>query len=206
MRPEKIHFFHIPRTGGFSIYKFWGKRKIRKRFGVQLSNNGHTSYRPYNCPTFTFIRDPIEHARSLYAYIKTHPGMPMHKKVKGLNFSQWIRNRPDHLSKGRPGSFAAFLSGTKRQDPEKELELALKAIDQITFIGFTDNLAQDMNIILRDIAKVDLRWDKTQVNSSARAKPKVSKADKGYIKEVRAADYVLIKHARARRAKSQAGR
>lgn len=203
MRPEKIHFFHIPRTGGMSLYKFWGGKKIRKRFGIQLHNNGHAAYRPYTCPSFVFLRDPIEHAVSLFTYLKTHrhPRAKATLKVQGMTFAQWIR-RPGV----RPGSFTCFLSGNKSHSREEELELALKAIKDITFIGFTKHLGRDMNIILKDIARVPVRWDGTRHNANVAAKkPRLSKADKDLIKKLRAEDYVLIRHVKALRARSQAG-
>lgn len=177
------------------------KKKIRKRFDVKLDNNGHTPYRPFDFPSFTILRDPVGHAVSLYTYIKTHPGMPAHQSVRKLTFAQWIRRKPDRWGR-RPGSFTHFLAGghKKRLEPEKELELAIRHADEIDFIAFTELLNSDMNAVLNRVAKIDARWDGTRHNANQKnRKPRPTPADIALIKNLRAEDYVLIKHVAEKR-------
>jgi len=188
---KRIHFYHIPRTGGHSVYKFYPR--IRK-FGIQMPNNGHTPYQDYNIPSFIFLRNPAMHSFSSYHYIREHKTHKLHNEMLRKSFTQILRE-------GQPlDRFCGFL-GRGAKTPKERLERAKRNIDKITFVGFTERFDEDMNIFLRDILGVPLRYNRAVVNSSNVYKKKLrpSPTDIKLLKELRADDYELVRYVMKKR-------
>ena len=181
--PPDLHFYHIPRTGGFSVYRFFKLMNIErvkqgKKF-IVLGNNGHTPWKSKDVPTFTFLRDPVLHVCSTYTYIRSHGAHKGSKFARDRTLSQWIREVPSI------GSFVKFFDrGTGT------LDKAIERAAATGFIGFTDRFNDDMNALL-EFLKLDVKYNNQRHNfSGKRAEP--SKADIKYIRQVRAEDYELI--------------
>ena len=181
--PEKIHFYHIPRTGGFSVYKFFkilnANRTKEGKPVIWLSNNGHTPWAPKDCPTFTFLRDPVIHVCSTYSYIRSHKAHRGSKFAQERTLSQWIREVPSI------GSFVRFFDR-----PNGSLEEAIKRAEKTSIIGFTDRYNEDMNALM-DFLNAGVKYNNKKHNfSGKRAVP--TKSDIEFIKKARADDYELI--------------
>ena len=187
---ETIHFYHIPRTGGFSAYRFFEKGgtfiKERKKQGkkpIRFSNNGHTRWASKNCPTLIFLRDPAVHVCSLYTYIRSHGAHKGSKFAKERTFSEWLRD----IQETWPslGSFVKFF------DPQDgSLEKAIERAELTSFIGFTERFNEDMNTMLKHF-ELGVKYDNKKHNfSGKRVVP--SKSDLAIIRKVRADDYELI--------------
>ena len=198
------YFYHVPRTGGFSTYKWF--EKLSRRGYTRLWNDGHTLFKnkkqlvkrfasrakkkddiilkPEDLITITWLRDPVAHSVSLHTYQKSHGGAKTFKEYDP-DFSKWIRR------KGSPGSFIKFFAA------DGKLETAIKNLETVDFIGFTDLFNSDMNKIM-EIFGVDLKYNNKKINSSTgQFKPSI--VDVKYLKERRKIDYELVNEFRERR-------
>jgi len=181
--PPDLHFYHIPRTGGFSVYKFFKQMnadrvKQGKKF-IVLGNNGHTPWKAKDVPTFTFLRDPVIHVCSTYTYIRSHGAHKGSKFARERTLSQWLRDVKSI------GSFVKFFDR-----PTGSLEIAIEHAAVTDFIGFTDRFNDDMTEMLKTF-KLGVKYNNQRHNfSGRRAEP--SKEDIKFIRKVRAEDYELL--------------
>lgn len=192
------YLYHVPRTGGFTTYKWFSN--FGKQGLTRLYNHGHVPFKtrrqicrlfnkqldPEELITFTWMRDPVDHAASLYSYIVSHGGHEKWKNFKkGITFSQWIR------CEGLPGSFAKFFD-PGRGDPD----IAIENLKTLNFIGFTEQLNTDMNLIM-NLFQVPTRFNNMKINAAK--KLIVSPVDAALIKERRSADYKVLNYFRQQR-------
>lgn len=201
------YFYHVPRTGGFSTYK-WFEHLSRQGL-TRLWNDGHTPFKSKaqlvakfgskafeadkinlkseELITITWLRDPVDHTASLYTYIKSHGG---HQKFKGfpegVTFSEWIR------LEGSPGNYVKFFA-----PGDGKLETAITNLQTANFVGFTENFNDDMNVLM-EVFNIKLKYNNQKVNSSGqRYQP--SKDDIIYLKQRRELDYALVNEFRKAR-------
>jgi hypothetical protein len=200
------YFYHVPRTGGFSTYK-WFEKLSRKEW-TRLWNDGHTPFKSKkqliakfgsramkadgielkveDLITITWLRDPVNHSISLYTYIKTHGGEKKFRGFKdGASFSEWIR-RP-----GSPGNYVKFFA-----PGDGKLETAIRNLETVDFIGFTETFNSDMDRLMRFL-ELDIKYNKKKINSSS-GSFKPSKKDIKHLKERRVEDYILVNEFRKR--------
>lgn len=201
------YFYHIPRTGGFSTYKWF--EDLSKRGLTRLWNDGHSPYKhkiqlaakfspqaqkadgviinPDELITITWLRDPVIHTASLYTYMRSHGGHTTFRNFhEGITFSEWIR------SHGSPGNYVKFFAPN-----DGKLETAITNLETVNFVGFTENLNGDMNLIMK-VFDIKLNYNNEKVNfSGQRHQP--SKDDIDYLKKRRELDYALANEFRKRR-------
>lgn len=105
-----LYFVHVPRTGGTSI-GYW----IKNNENFKTIYNAHSTYdkelhdnlkKSEKTIAFTNLRDPVDLAVSLYAYIKIDVNSQNHKDAKTFNFSQWIVKAKRHKN-----YFTSFFNG-----------------------------------------------------------------------------------------------
>jgi hypothetical protein len=202
------YFYHVPRTGGFSTYKwfeklsrmeltrlwndghspFKAKKQIAKKFGGRAKKLDNIILKPEDLITITWLRDPVSHSISTYTYIKSHGGAKKFRGFRpGMTFSEWIR------AKGSPGNYVKFFA-----PGDGKLETAIRNMETINFIGFTDNFNNDMNRLMKVFGLSHIKYNNAKINSSS-GKFKPSEIDIKYLKERRAIDYALVNEFRARR-------
>ena len=202
------YFYHVPRTGGFSTYKWF--EKLSKMGHTRLWNDGHSPYKnkeqlvkkfggrakkldkielkPEDLITITWLRDPVAHSVSTYTYIKSHGGEKKFRGFKnGMTFSEWIRQ------KASPGSYVKFFA-----PGDGKLETAIRNMETIDFIGFTENFNNDMNRLTKTFGVHNLKYNNLKINSST-GSFKPSKADVEFLRERRKDDYLLVNEFRKRR-------
>lgn len=205
-----LYFYDCPRTGGTSIKK-WCKSKNnfkRLHYGTRPAWH-HVPFKPLELIdkelrpknysqkiwTFTFLRNPYEHTLSLYAKIRNHKHAYA-GKFKKMSFSDWILGDfpKDVVSTPQPWGF----SFVRFYDPETgNLEKAIKNLESIDFIGFTERLNSDMNLFLNKMSSTS-KFDNRKLNISQK-NFKVDDKLREIIKQVRSNDYKLVNHFRSLR-------
>lgn len=205
MPRKQGYFYHVPRTGGFSIYR-WFERSSKAGL-TRLYNDGHSPFKskeqliakfskraenagnpiiPEQFMTITWLRHPVLHAASCYSYAKAHGGAKKFKTfTDGMTFSQWIRQ------KASPGNYVKFFA-----PGDGKLETAIRNMETIDFIAFTDRFNPDMNAISK-LFNIPWPYDGAKVNASNRVEP--NKEDIAYLRERRADDIQLCNHFRKKR-------
>jgi len=193
-----LYFVHVPRTGGTSV-GCW----IKNNENFKVAYNAHSTYdkelhdnlkKSEKTIAFTNLRDPVDLAVSLYAYIKIAVNSPNHKEAETFNFSQWIVKAKRHKN-----YFTSFFNGHLYQPEEyinpsetqaKELvESAYQTLKNFDYILDTSSLANDVNnMCIKE--SINCKFD---IHVNSYPKPEVSKSDIEIIKEVCSLDYELLK-------------
>lgn len=199
---KNFYFYDLPRTGGTSFKRWCKNRKGIKRVYFGEGKGWHhvpfesvEKLAPGKIWTFTLLRNPIEHTASLYAKIRIHKHA-YRTKLLGLNFNQWIRGifEVDMVSSPAPWGF----SMVKFFDPVSEnLDVAIKNIESMDFVGFTDRLNSDINLMFKKIGVEDA-FNGPRLNV-ARRSFEVTEGEKKVIRIVRADDFKLVNHFRKKR-------
>lgn len=200
------YFYDCPRTGG-TTFKVWCKRgKIKRvRYGGEKEWY-HVPFRPRDeiktlVPenstlfTFTLLRNPVEHTASLYAKIRSHKHA--YKKVlEGLTFEQWIKGKFQTDAHTSPDPWG--FSMVRFYDPiTHDLVQAIKNIESMDFVGFTDRLKRDLNLML-NISGSKINFNGPRLNRSRR--DFLIKDDlRKIIKDVRSDDFKLVNYFRRKR-------
>jgi len=197
------YIYHVPRTGGNSTYKwfemlsrkgltrlwndghshFRSKKQLAQKFAAQAKKKDGIILKPEDLITITWLRDPVAHSVSTHTYHKQRGNSP-----RGFdpNFSKWIRGKNSSI-----GGFVGFFSS------DRKLKTAIKNLETVNFIGFTDCFNNDMNKIMK-IFGLNFTYNNNKINSSTgRFKP--SAADIKYLRERRKIDYALVNEFRKRR-------
>jgi hypothetical protein len=192
-KPKIVHFYHIPRTGGHSVYECY-KRQIRKH-KIGLHNNGHTPFRVYNMPSFVFVRSPALHTLSSYHYIREHRSHKLHNE---------IRNKPlvKLLKEGRVlDRFCGFFTPGYKGSWENRLAAAKINIDKVSFVGFVERFDVDMSECLRRIFGINERYCGVMKNCSAvsRSSLRPSAEELKLLRDLRRDDYELLSYVLAKR-------
>jgi len=183
---KHIWFIHTPRTGGMSIAKFLGK--LHRESKLYVIHQGHTKHcvtqkEKYakelgdKVITFTILRDPVEHSRSLYSYMKASKGHNKHPLANNNNFSTWLTKFDEFPY------YRIFFGG-------QTIESAVNNLLSIDYILYTDKLAVGLNKLLQILNVAD-RFDNSKINGYP--KPDVSDKDINLIKKIRADDYEILK-------------
>ena len=153
----KLHLYHIPRTGGMSIGLHMRRhnrtKQHPKRIGYHIS--GHAHYRKFSPSYFTLIglRDPTEHAASLYKYISRARSHKQHDQVKAMTFLEYIEFSRD--------SYLGFLTSKRK----RTLRQALINLQSISFVYLTQNLDTNLRIFLKYL-DAQLDWHPTRFNAT----------------------------------------
>ena len=204
---KHFYFHDCPRTGGTS-FKRWARNHSKVKH-VHYGKEGKAWHHiPFNsCGdigklttsdklwTFTLLRNPIEHTASLFSKIRQHKH-GYRTKLNGLTFGQWVHGiyEADVGSAPAPWGF----SMVRFYDPETEnLETAIKNIESMDFVGFTDRLDDDLNLLLTT-ADAHTKFDGRRLNVVRRSF-KITDKDKNVIRRVRADDFKLVNHFRKKR-------
>lgn len=204
-----FYFYDCPRTGGTS-FKQWSRRCetiTRLHFGDDKGWH-HVPFRPRAAVselapaaqrdkvfTFTLLRDPIEHTASLYAKIRRHKHS-YRKRLSNLKFHQWVHQFFEVDRKESPAPWG--FSMVRFYDPiTGDVDRAISNIETMDFVGFTERLTQDMQLMLEQ-ANARAQFDGRRLNPGIR-EFKVSPADRLAIKRIRFDDYQLVNHFREKR-------
>lgn len=204
-----FYFYDCPRTGGTS-FKSWCKGNPHIKRVCYKDSKSDWFHVPFNpreeierlvpgendLVTFTILRDPIEHTISLYDKISRHKNHAYRSKLAGVSFSEWVHGvfEVDRQSSPDPWGF----SFVHFYDPKtRDVNVAIKNIESMDFVGFTDKLLDDLNSMLVQHQSA-ARFDNRRSNAGRRGF-KVSKEDKLKIKLIRADDYALVNHFRKKR-------
>lgn len=186
MRPI-LWLVHVPRTGGTSMTRFFNKINDQVKF-VRFGHDkfsGHVLEQMEKANkrkvyTFTIIRDPVSHTRSLYSFLKQSGSHPKRHTAQ-KSFTEWIKTF-DEL----PNYFCKFYDHKGQGD----LERAKKVLGRMDFVIHTNDLGNGINRILASLG-INTRFDGTHVSNFS--KPKMSEDQIRLIKNLRANDYELIK-------------
>ena len=185
----RLHLYHIPRTGGMSIGLFMRRHNVVNGIKhIAYHINGHAHYRDFDSSFFTMIgiRNPVDHAYSLYKYIaksKNHKESP---KVSKMTFRQYIDYSRD--------SYFGFL--TKKNN--RSIEQAIKNLSKISFVYITPNLNDNLRIFLRYLNS-GIKWHKTRFNVTHPTKP--TKAEIKAVRKNRPDDFDIYEAAKKLNAK-----
>ena len=200
------YFYDCPRTGG-TTFKRWCRNGQIKRvcFGDEKDWH-HVPFKPRaelerlvpnggELFTFTILRDPIEHTASLYAKIKRHKH-GYRPVIQHLSFDQWINGKFKEDAKTMPDPWG--FSMVKFYDPKTHcLNQAIKNIETMDFVGFTDRLNEDLNLMLIE-SRSKVKFNGPRLNCGIRDFV-VKDQIKAIIREVRKDDYKLVNHFRCKR-------
>jgi len=194
-----VYFFHLPKTGGMSVAGFFGSLAQKKI--IDIGHRGHLKITsklslgnqkfipdPYKRRVWTFsiLRDPVQHTKSLYNYIRNNPNHQHHKFALKKTFSQWIRD-----CKALENYYAKFY--THGNQKLEQMKFSLKCLD---FIAFTESLNSDTNKFLDKIG-VSMKFDNRHINKSKSNNIIITGSDINYIKNIkRPKDYILMDMAR----------
>lgn len=192
MKMEYYYLQHIPKTAGTSIRHFMKKHGQRHGFKFIWSNDWgrpHDTFRtkdeiaklakvPANkITTFTFLRSPYEHSRSLYSWIRKYKPHPYHQEVLRTPFTKWLETYGP-LS----NYFCGFLGG-------KTSEEAAENLRQFDYVGMTENVDYLMNIMLKKY-----RLDFSNSRRYYATEPfKITKHQKQLIERRRREDFKLLR-------------
>jgi hypothetical protein len=202
---KNFYFYDLPRTGGTS-FKHWARRckAIKKVHYGDGHGWHHVTFKPRSevakltsgdLFTFTILRDPIEHSASLYAKIRKHKHAYC-PKLAGLSFKNWIHGiyAEDMMSSPAPWGF----SMVSFYDPKtSNLDTAIKNIESMDFVCFTDRLNNDINAMLGK-ANAGVTFSSHRMNVASRHF-EISNAERNVIRRVRAEDFKLVNHFRKKR-------
>lgn len=205
-----FYFYDCPRTGGTSIKHWVRKQSSIKRIHYgdgrgwhhvpfnsreEISNLAPSGFKE-NFFTFTILRDPIEHTASLYAKIRKHKNHGYKSRLLKFEFNEWIGKIFEDDRKTSPDPWG--FSFVRFYDPKThDLEQAIKNIESMDFVGFTERLNQDMDSMLK-IAGTKEKFDNRKANNIQRDF-KISPVDRLHIKRIRFDDYQLVNHFRKKR-------
>lgn len=204
-----FYFYDCPRTGGTSI-KHWFKKQqlIRRIYYGDKKGWHHVPFKPREevsqlAPsglrdkvfTFTILRDPIEHTASLYAKIRNHKH-GYKPRLTDVTFTEWIEELFEGDRKTSPDPWG--FSFVRFYDPKThKLEQAIKNIESMNFVGFTERLNLDMELMLK-LANAKEKFDNRRANN-ARRDFKISSVDRMHIKRIRFDDYQLVNYFRKKK-------
>lgn len=202
-----FYFYDCPRTGGTS-FKRWALNAPnvkRVHFGDGRGWH-HVPFRPRSelyelAPenqrifTFTLLRDPVEHTASLYAKIRVHKHS-YRNVLANLSFEKWIKDVFEEDRKSSPAPWG--FSMVRFFDPkEGKLENAIANVESIDFVGFTERLNDDLNLMFKK-ANIKANFDGRRLNPGSR-RFKLTAADRLAIKRIRYDDYQLVNYFREQR-------
>jgi len=197
------YFYDCPRTGGTSFKKWCRDGNAKRIYYGDRKGWHHVPFKPrsevcslvppnYNLWTFTLLRDPVEHTASLYAKIREHKHSYC-ANLRGLSFNDWITGPFEEDSKTSPDPWG--FSFVRFYDPDTHnLEKAISNIESMDFVGFTERLGEDVNLMLRESGSKTF-FNNRKLNSKARNFI-VSDSEKEIIKRVRSDDYKLVNNFR----------
>jgi hypothetical protein len=210
---ECFYFYDCPRTGGTSVKRWTKNQHNLKRIHYGSPKPWH--HVPFKHPsiiekelrprgytgrisTMTLLRDPCAHTISLYAKIRNHKHAYA-SKFKRIGFAEWIQGdfKKDVAETPNPWGF----SMVRFYDPETgDLEKAIRNIEAVDFVGFTERLNVDMNKFLVKIG-LSITFSGNRLNISRKGGPcmQFSEEEVEIIKRVRADDYRLVNYFREKR-------
>lgn len=201
-----LYFVHIVKTGGTSIRKFFNENNPgMDLYAGSLYGYGHENFIQENYDdvkskynevyTAITLRDPVKHLVSYYMYALVNPMVGLHKTVKNVSFSEWIRSVPNLNN-----YYVRFLNSNEYFDPNltdnfrdfpADYDSALKLLKSFNFVLDTYKLNQDMTEVLK-CCGVDKEFN-VKVNTTMSNNLDISKEDIEYIKKIRELDYKLLK-------------
>ena len=176
-RRHRTVFLHIPKTGGWwvlaslrmslpegSLYAVPSERVGEIPLPLLLSHYptivGHFTWQHLfpaldQCFTFTFFRDPIERALSLYYYYRRQEAAPnLDPWVERVQQSRDVDAFVDELS-GHPSPWSNWqtfvLSGMRDGEsaPDAMLEAARRHMDRLDMVGVQDDLSGGLRVLGR---------------------------------------------------------
>lgn len=201
-----FYFYDCPRTGGTSVKLWCRDNKVLNRlhYGDDKGGWHHVPFKPKSeidelkpvgvdkIWTLTFLRDPVEHTASLYAKIRNHKHS-YRDRIRSLTFTKWIHGVFGEDVGCAPAPWG--FSMVRFYDPKSDnLETAIKNVESIDYVGFTDRLVDDMNGFLSMVGE-GVKFDGRKLNVASRNFG-ISESDRRIIREVRAADFELVNHFR----------
>ncbi|MFG6115358.1 sulfotransferase family 2 domain-containing protein [Halobacillus sp. MO56] len=183
-----VCFLHIPKTGGKTLWNILEKQSEdvlvwHGKFFEELS-------KPFEF--FTFLRDPVDRVLSTFYYIQNYERDPLHKKVKRMNFEEFVEYMKNEDIGDKPypkkdlrsirfrtvNLATRYLSGGNPSDIKKAKE-NLK--NYFPVVGFTDMYNESLFLLKEhfnfDISKVD------KINTN-RKRPKKNVVPKSIIKTI----------------------
>lgn len=179
-----LWFIHVPRTGGTSIDRF--KDQTKK---IKIVSYGHQGYCPKrhkqlqescdNLKIITVLRDPVEHASSLYSFIKKEHGHQKHKTTS-KPFSKWVKTFDE-----MPNYYCNFFSKQNH-----DADFIISRLNFIDYVLDTKTLSEGMNKILWELGEPA----RFTIHVNGFKKAPVSEEDVTYIKKARSQDYKLLEH------------
>ena len=181
---------HIPKTAGTSIRHFMWKHGPKHNFKFIWSNDWgrpHERFRPkeeiaklakvpiHKLTTFTFLRDPYEHSRSLYLWIRKDTNHPYHKQVSKIPLTRWLQTY-----KPLENYFCKFLGGGPDQ--------AARNLATFDYVGFIENVDLVMNTML---GEYNLKFEGSK-RYYVTKHLKINQQQKHIIRERRPLDFQLL--------------
>jgi hypothetical protein len=203
---KHFYFYDCPRTGGTS-FKRWSRSsdKIKRIYFGEGKGWHHVPFKPraeiqelfprHQVFTFTLLRNPYEHTASLYAKIRQHKHS-YRKNLAGLSFAQWVHGPFEADVASSPAAWG--FSMVRFFDPiTGDLSTAIKNIETMDFVGFTELLNTDLDLMFKK-ANIMEKFDGRRLNNKHR-NFKITDEDKAVIRRVRADDFRLVNHFRRKR-------
>jgi hypothetical protein len=194
-----IYLQHIPKTGGTSVRHFFLKKQ-RQRIPVRFvwSSDWRKAHEPFktkaqicrltkhnvtpeNLFMCVFLRDPIEHSRSLYSWIKKYRPHPYHKYANKVDFTTWLKEYEPLKD-----YYCNYLAPNART-----AEKALKNLKHFDYVGSLETINQDMNRIL-NMMGFRFKYDGTHYAGTRTVKFEVTKSHIEIIKARRPEDFKLM--------------
>lgn len=158
---DLLCFIHIGKTGGLTllpildamfepayICNYHNITYIKDLSPENLARyrliRAHGTYNDFRAlrqktPIFmTFLRNPLQHAMSVYLYIKRTPEHPLHETLKHLTFTEYVLSDRS-LTTEINNLQTRVLTSTMNPVAEPDLELAKSRLrDEFVFIGLTE--------------------------------------------------------------------
>ena len=237
--PQRPLFYvHIPKVGGMSLeallddcFPAGAARRIEHHPDRAPSLQdpmpllscyfGHVSYRfrdllPHDTTVFTFLRDPIDRALSVFYYWQSlgrdHlicSGIPQDAlPCVGLTIDEFVSRMPrqaravlGNVQTSYLGSDRPYVGSSPYNDTQStaDFDRAMKALDEMAFVGLTERMDESVASLCRLFG-----WfaptSAPHVNQTPK-RPASSKLDsrtRGILEEWTALDAALVSEARAR--------